>query len=79
MTAPRFTLVLLAASAILFHSACSRPQETRIVVIPKATAHVFWQSVHAGARAAGQEEGIEIEWLGPAAETDSARQIEPTV
>src|SRR5690606_994788 len=31
---------------------------------------------HAGARAAGQEEGIEIEWLGPAAETDYARQIE---
>ena len=27
----------------------------RIGVIPKGTAHVFWQSVHAGAEAAGRE------------------------
>jgi ribose transport system substrate-binding protein len=46
------------------------------VVIPKATAHAFWQTVHAGARAAGRESGVEIEWLGPAEETDYARQIE---
>jgi ribose transport system substrate-binding protein len=76
MEAPRITLVLLAALASVFSTACNRSEGTRIVVIPKATAHVFWQTVHAGARAAGREDGVEIEWLGPAAETDFARQIE---
>lgn len=76
MKAPRITLVLLAVLAGVFSTACNRSEGTRIVVIPKATAHVFWQTVHAGARAAGREAGVEIEWLGPAAETDFARQIE---
>lgn len=76
MNAPRITLVLLATAAAVFSTACNRSEGTRIVVIPKATAHVFWQTVHAGARAAGRESGVEIEWLGPAAETDFARQIE---
>jgi len=76
MNAPRITLVLVAALAAVCSTACNRSEGTRIVVIPKATAHVFWQTVHAGARAAGRESGVEIEWLGPAAETDFARQIE---
>ncbi|MDA0203972.1 MAG: substrate-binding domain-containing protein [Acidobacteria bacterium] len=76
MNAPRITLVLLAAMAGVISTACNRSEGTRIVVIPKATAHVFWQTVHAGASAAGKESGVEIEWLGPAAETDFARQIE---
>jgi ribose transport system substrate-binding protein len=76
MNAPRITLVLLAALAVVSSTSCNRSEGTRIVVIPKATAHVFWQTVHAGARAAGRESGVEIEWLGPAAETDFARQIE---
>jgi ribose transport system substrate-binding protein len=45
-------------------------------VIPKGTAHVFWQTVHAGALAAGQEFNVEILWNGPPAETDYSRQIE---
>jgi ribose transport system substrate-binding protein len=76
MHTPRFTLVLLAALAGIAGTACNRSEGTRIVVIPKATAHAFWQTVHAGAREAGRESGVEIEWLGPAAETDFARQIE---
>lgn len=76
MNAPRITLVLLATLAGVISTSCNRSEGTRIVVIPKATAHVFWQTVHAGARAAGRESGVEIEWLGPAAETDFARQIE---
>ena len=36
---------------------------------------MFWQSVHAGAVAAGREYDIDIEWSGPAAETNFARQI----
>lgn len=61
--------------------ACNRSDESgsgrkRIGVVPKATAHVFWQSVHAGAAAAGREADVEIEWKGPPAETDFSRQIE---
>lgn len=48
----------------------------RIGVVPKAVAHVFWQTVHAGAVAAGREADIEIEWIGPPKETDFSRQIE---
>jgi ribose transport system substrate-binding protein len=44
-------------------------------VVPKAQAHVYWQAVHAGAAAAAQEAGIEIDWNGPATETDYTRQI----
>ena len=45
MRAPRITLVLLAALAGVFSTARNRSEGTRIVVVPKATAHVFWQAV----------------------------------
>jgi ribose transport system substrate-binding protein len=47
----------------------------RIAVIPKGTTHVFWKSVEAGARAAGEELGVEIVWKGPLKENDRAQQI----
>lgn len=37
---------------------------------------MFWQSVHAGANAAGRELGAEILWNGAASETDYSRQIQ---
>ncbi|MBM3497641.1 MAG: substrate-binding domain-containing protein [Armatimonadetes bacterium] len=46
-----------------------------IAVVPKGTAYSFWKVVRAGALAAGKEFGAEIEWTGPAEETDVARQI----
>jgi ribose transport system substrate-binding protein len=46
-----------------------------IAVIPKGVAHFFWQSVHAGADAAGKDFGVEIMWKGPAQETDYSGQI----
>ncbi|HVW85969.1 MAG TPA: substrate-binding domain-containing protein [Bryobacteraceae bacterium] len=55
---------------------CNRQKQRRIAVIPKGTAHVFWQSVHAGAAAAGQEFHEEILWDGPPNETDYSRQLE---
>ncbi len=69
-------LLALSALAILAISACDQSERTRIGVIPKAVAHVFWKSVHAGAIAAGREAGIDIEWKGPPTETDFSRQIE---
>jgi ribose transport system substrate-binding protein len=65
----------LAAVALLAIS-CNRQHQTRIAVIPKGTAHLFWQSVHAGAVAAGREFHAEIMWDGPPNETDYSRQLE---
>lgn len=48
----------------------------RIAVIPKGTAHVFWLSVHAGARTAAEELGVRIEWQGPQTETMRTQQID---
>ncbi len=65
-------LVLLAGC-----SSQSTPAETRITlaVIPKGTSHQFWQSVHAGARRAARELGVEIVWRGPLREDDRDAQI----
>lgn len=46
-----------------------------IAVIPKGTAHVFWQSVHAGAKTAAHELGVNIIWNGPPTETQKEAQI----
>jgi ribose transport system substrate-binding protein len=67
---------IAAAGFCLALAACNRAGVRRIAVIPKGTAHVFWQSVHAGAVAGGREFHEEIDWEGPANETDYARQIE---
>ncbi len=55
--------------------ACRRSHRRVYAVIPKGQAHVFWQTVHAGALAAAQEAGVEIVWNGPAVETDLTGQI----
>ena len=60
----------------LMLAGCNRSTKKRIGVVPKAVAHIFWQSVHAGAEAAAREADVEIEWKGPPTETDFSRQIE---
>lgn len=72
-------ILLVAASLLAVASlgtGCNRQKQRRIAVIPKGTAHVFWQSVHAGAVAAGKEFHAEILWDGPPNETDYSRQLE---
>ena len=46
-----------------------------IAVIPKATSHVFWQSIHAGAEKAAQELGVKVIWRGPTREDDRDSQV----
>ena len=46
-----------------------------LAVIPKGTSHVFWQSVHAGARRAAKELAVDIVWRGPLREDDRDAQI----
>jgi ribose transport system substrate-binding protein len=55
--------------------ACRKREGLVIAVVPKGQAHIFWQTVHAGAAAAGSELGVEVLWNGPASEIDVTRQI----
>ena len=56
-------------------SACNRDKKRVIAVIPKGNAHLFWQSVHAGAVSTSRETGVDIIWDGPASETDYTGQL----
>ena len=58
-------------------SASSSPatQKLTIAVIPKGTSHVFWQSIHAGAKKAAAELGVDIIWRGPIREDDRDSQV----
>ncbi len=60
---------------VILLPACRKRQRPVYAVIPKGQAHIFWQTVHAGAAAAAQEAGVDIEWNGPADETELTRQI----
>jgi ribose transport system substrate-binding protein len=71
MLTRRAVLALSLAAA-----GCNRGGKKRIAVIPKGRAHIFWQSVHAGAIAEAREAGVEILWNGPTGETDFNGQIE---
>lgn len=56
----------------------SSPQPTgrlEIAVIPKGMTHEFWKSIHAGARQAADEFGVDVLWKGPQKEDDRAQQI----
>ncbi len=46
-----------------------------LAVIPKGTTHVFWRTVEAGAKQAGQEFNVNIQWQGPLKEDDRGSQI----
>jgi ribose transport system substrate-binding protein len=67
---------LVACLAVVCAStACNREKKRVVAVIPKGNAHLFWQSVHAGAVSASRESGTEIIWDGPASETDYTGQL----
>jgi ribose transport system substrate-binding protein len=72
----RRALLAIAASSPVLQIGCNRSGKKRIAVIPKGRAHIFWQSVHAGAIKASQETGVEIIWNGPTGETDFNGQIQ---
>ncbi|MFN0102729.1 MAG: substrate-binding domain-containing protein [Bryobacteraceae bacterium] len=70
----RYAAILLLTWLAL--AGCQKSTKKVIAVVPKATSHLFWLSVQAGALAAGEEYGVDIEWNGPAAETEYPRQIQ---
>ena len=68
---------LFIACIFVLLAGCNRgPRQARIAVVPKATSHLFWQTVHAGVVAAGRDLNVEILWNSPAVETDFSRQIQ---
>jgi ribose transport system substrate-binding protein len=67
--------ILLVLAAVLC-GGCSRQGKLIIGVVPKGQAHIFWQTVHAGAVAAAREGGAEVRWNGPAVETEFSRQVQ---
>ncbi|MEQ8762798.1 MAG: substrate-binding domain-containing protein [Planctomycetota bacterium] len=75
MKRPLVWLGSLFALSLLYACDDNAAAGTRIAVIPKGTSHVFWSSIEAGARRAGEELGVEIIWKGPAAEGDRESQI----
>src|SRR4051812_32674342 len=75
MSATLTRAIAVCVAVALLASCDSRHAKTRIAVIPKGTTHVFWKSVEAGARKAGDELGVEVIWKGPLKEDDRAEQI----
>jgi ribose transport system substrate-binding protein len=55
---------------------CNRTHRTTVAMIPKASADLFWQSVHAGAVKASWDNKVDLVWDGPAAETDIATEMQ---
>ncbi|MFN7933998.1 MAG: substrate-binding domain-containing protein [Bryobacteraceae bacterium] len=64
------------ALASLLAAGCRREKRRIIGVVPKATSHLFFVSIHEGVNKAAQEFALEAQWNGPQEETDYARQIQ---
>jgi ribose transport system substrate-binding protein len=64
-----FTLCLCTTS-------CRDRSRKLIAVVPKATSHLFFVSIHAGVDAAAREFGVDVLWNGPREETEHDRQIQ---
>lgn len=71
----KYRVVLAALVAVLCTTSCNRDHKRTIALIPKGSAHLFWQSVHAGAAKAAKENGVDLVFNGPASETDYSGQI----
>ena len=75
-------LLLTASLCALVLPACgggasgASSEALQIAVVPKGTTHEFWKSVHAGAKAAARDLGVEIIWKGPIREDDRDEQIQ---
>jgi ribose transport system substrate-binding protein len=66
-------LILIGAALLL--AGCRDAPKKVVGVVPKGANHIFWQTVHAGAIKAANEEDLRVEWNAPTLEIDSSRQI----
>src|SRR5258706_14234108 len=53
---------------------CTTNRKKIIAVVPKATSHLFWVSIHAGAMAAGHDLDVNVRWNGQPSATDCRPQ-----
>ncbi|MGI8742994.1 MAG: substrate-binding domain-containing protein [Bryobacteraceae bacterium] len=72
----KFTIAVFAFALTGLSIGCNRGHKRTIAVIPKGNAHLFWQSVHAGAMKAARESKVDIVWNGPPTETDYGGQLQ---
>jgi ribose transport system substrate-binding protein len=70
----RRTFLLAPTLAVL--NGCRSAQQKLIGVVPKATSHLFFVSVHAGVDQAARDFHVQTLWNGPNEETDHGRQIQ---
>jgi len=70
------TKLVFVLCAMVAFAGCNQSRKKQIAVIPKSTSSLFFQPVHAGANAAGEEYNVEILWSGATSETDYSRQLE---
>jgi ribose transport system substrate-binding protein len=66
----------MAAALASVFGGCARSGRKTIGVVPKATSHLFFVSIHAGVDKAAKEFGVDVIWNGPNEETDHGRQIQ---
>lgn len=72
----RLGIAVFLAVAFLLPGSCNREHVTTVAVIPKASADIYWQSVHAGAVKSSMEHQVRIVWDGPPNETDIATEMQ---
>ena len=75
----RFSCRLETALFLAVLGACHRAATaaiTTVAMIPKASADIFWQSVHAGAVKSSMDHQVRIVWDGPPNETDIATEMQ---
>jgi ribose transport system substrate-binding protein len=76
MVRPVRRAAAILALCLVALAGCQKSAKKVIAVVPKGTSHLFWMAVQAGALAAGEEYDVQIEWNGPASETEYPRQIQ---
>ena len=65
--------LIMLVSAVAVFTGCNDNGEKTIAVIAKGESHAFWQSVKAGAEAAGEKYGYKITFEGP--QSESAKNL----
>lgn len=63
------SLVLALLMIVAVFASCGSTSDKTIAVVAKGESHAFWQSVKAGAEAAGEKYGYKITFRGPASES----------
>src|SRR5262245_18642050 len=67
---------MFVGGALLASPGCRQSTRKLIAVVPKATSHLFFVSIHRGVDKAKNDFHLDILWNGPDQETEHSRQIQ---